>query len=49
MLGLGCNSISALFGGAAGGDGGTPQACEASADGSAPVSDAAPTSDATPE
>ena len=49
MVGLGCNSVSALFGGAAGGLGGTPQACGAGADGSAPVSDAAPISDATPE
>ncbi len=49
MLGLGCNSISALFGGALGGEAGTPQACGGGADGSAPVSDAAPTSDATPE
>jgi hypothetical protein len=49
MVGLGCNSLSALLGGAGGGLGGTPQACGAGADGSAPVSDAAPTSDATPE
>jgi hypothetical protein len=45
MIGLGCNSISALFAGL----GGTPQACGAGADGSAPVSDAAPMSDAKPE
>jgi hypothetical protein len=49
MIGLGCNSLSGVFGGVAGGQGGTPQPCGANADGSAPVSDAAPTSDATPE
>jgi hypothetical protein len=46
MIGLGCNSLGAVLGG---GLGGTPQACGGSADGSAPVSDAAPASDATPE
>lgn len=45
MIGLGCNSLGALLGGL----GGAPQACGAGADGSAPVSDAAPASDATPE
>jgi hypothetical protein len=50
MVGLGCNSLSAIFGGAGGGLGGTPVACGAGADGSAPpISDAAPTSDAVPE
>src|SRR5262249_59392610 len=45
MLGLGCNSLSAVFGGALGG-GTTPQPC--GGDGSAPISDAAPVSDAAP-
>jgi hypothetical protein len=42
MIGLGCNSVSALIGGA----GGSAQACGAGSDGSAPASDAAPSSDA---